>query len=118
MKIISWNVNGLEACRNKGFLKFIKAAKPDIVCCQETKVSKQFQIKTPGYTQVWNRGDRPGYSGTLVLTIREPLSYSLGLGIEKFDAEGRLITLEFEDYYVLNVYAPSIHENNGPNGPD
>lgn len=118
MKIISWNVNGLEACRNKGFLKFIKAAKPDIVCCQETKVSKQFQIKTPGYTQVWNRGDRPGYSGTLVLTIREPLSYSLGLGIEKFDAEGRLITLEFEDYYVLNVYAPSIHENNGPNRPD
>lgn len=118
MKIISWNVNGLEACRNKGFLKFIKATKPDIVCCQETKVSEQFRIKILGYTQIWNRGIRPGYSGTLILTIREPLSYSLGLGIEKFDVEGRLITLEFDDYYILNVYAPSIHENNSPERPD
>ena len=118
MKIASWNVNGLEACRGKGFLKFIKETRPDIVCCQETKVSQKFQIKTPGYTQIWNHGIRPGYSGTLVLTMREPLSHSLGFGIEKFDVEGRLITLEFEEYYVLNIYAPSIHENNGSDRPD
>lgn len=118
MKIVSWNVNGLESCRGKGFLKFIKETKPDIVCCQETKVSSKFQITIPGYTQIWNHGIRPGYSGTLVLTIREPLLYSFGFGIEKFDIEGRLITLEFEEYYVLNIYAPSIHENNGSDRPD
>lgn len=118
MKIASWNVNGLDACRRKGFLKYIKETGPDIVCCQETKVSEQFKIKTPGYTQIWNRGNRPGYSGTLVLTIREPLSYTLGFGIEKFDVEGRLITLEFDEYFVLNVYAPSIHENNSADRPD
>ena len=118
MRIVSWNVNGLEACRGKGFLKFIKETRPDIVCCQETKVKPKFQIKTPGYIQIWNQGIRPGYSGTLVLTMREPLSYSLGFGIEKFDIEGRLITLEFEEYYVLNVYVPSIHENNGSDRPD
>lgn len=118
MKIVSWNVNGLEACRKKGFLKFLKATTPDIVCCQETKVNPKFQIKTPGYKQIWNHGKQPGYSGTLVLTIREPLSYSFGFGIEKFDAEGRLITLEFEEYYILNVYTPSIHENNSADRPD
>ena len=68
--------------------------------------------------RIWNHGIRPGYSGTLVLTMREPLSHSLGFGIEKFDIEGRLITLEFEEYYVLNIYAPSIHENNGSDRPD
>ncbi len=118
MKIVSWNVNGLEACHRKGFLKFLKATAPDIVCCQETKVNPKFQIKTPGYTQIWNHGNRPGYSGTLVLTLREPLSYSLGLGQEQFDIEGRLITLEFEEYYVLNVYVPSIHENNSADRPN
>ena len=118
MKIVSWNVNGLEACRGKGFLKFIKETKPDIVCCQETKVSSKFQITIPGYTQIWNHGIRPGYSGTLVLTMREPLSHSLGFGIEKFDIEGRLITLDFEVYYGLKIYAPIIHENNGSDRPD
>ena len=80
-------------------------------------VSWNFKIKTPGYIQIWNHGTRAGYSGTLVLTVREPMSYSLGMGIEKFDAEGRLITLEFEEYYVINVYVPSVHENNGASRP-
>lgn len=100
------------------FLKFIKASKPDVVCCQETKVNADFRLATPGYTQIWNHGKRPGYAGTLVLTMGDPLSYTLGMGIEKFDAEGRLITVEYEDYYILNVYAPSIHENNTPGRPD
>ncbi len=118
MKIVSWNVNGLKACHKKGFLKFLKATLPDIMCCQETKVNPEFQIKTPGYIQIWNHSNQPGYSGTLVLTLRKPLSYSFGFGIEKFDVEGRLITLEFEEYYILNIYTPSIHENNSAGRPD
>jgi len=88
------------------------------MCLQETKVSRKFKMKTPGYHQIWNYGNRPGYSGTLILTIRKPISQTLGMGIDKFDAEGRLITVEYEDFYILNVYVPSIHENNSPCRPD
>jgi len=97
MKIVSWNVNGIVACRRKGFLKFLNDAKPDILCCQEIKT--QVPLNTPGYLQCWNTAKQKGYSGTLVLTRREPLSCSYKLGIEELDNEGRLITLEYPDFY-------------------
>lgn len=112
MKIVSWNVNGIVACRRKGFLKFLADTKPDIVFCQEIKT--QCPLATPGYTQYWNPAERPGYSGTLSLTKHEPLSVTFGLGVEKFDVEGRLITLEYKDFYVVNIYAPSLNPHSAP----
>lgn len=116
MKIVSWNVNGIAACRRKGFLKFLADAKPDMMCCQETKT--QCALSTPGYIQIWNKAERPGYSGTLILTRRPPLSVSLGMGIEQFDSEGRLITLEYKDFYLVNVYVPSLNPHSAPGRPD
>lgn len=116
MKIVSWNVNGIEACRRKGFLKFLADAKPDIVCCQEIKT--QCSLATPGYMQYWNPAERPGYSGTLTLTKREPIFATFGMGVEQFDAEGRLITLEYKDYYLINVYAPSLNPHSAPDRSD
>jgi len=116
MKIVSWNVNGIAACRRKGFLKFLADVKPDIMCCQEVKT--KCSLKTPEYLQYWNNAERAGYSGTLVLTRREPLSCTYGMGIEEFDVEGRLITLEFKDYFVINVYAPSLNPHSAPDRPD
>ena len=116
MKIVSWNVNGIVACRRKGFLRFLTDTKPDIMCCQEIKT--QCPLNTPGYQQFWNKAKQPGYSGTLVLTKQMPLSWSTGFGIEKFDIEGRVITLEYRDYYVVNVYVPSIHPHNSAPRPD
>ena len=101
MKIVSWNVNGIVACRRKGFLRFLADTKPDILCCQEIKT--QCPLNTPGYQQFWNKAKQPGYSGTLVLAKQMPLSWSTGFGIEKFDIEGRVITLEYRDFYVVNV---------------
>ena len=92
MKIISWNVNGIIACRRKGFLRFLADTKPDVVCCQEVKT--KCALNTPGYQQFWNPALRSGYSGTLILAKQEPLSWSTGFGNSKFDEEGRLITLE------------------------
>lgn len=112
LKIVSWNVNGIVACRRKGFLKFLADTKPDIVCCQEIKT--QCPLATPGYTQYWNPAERPGYSGTLALTKHEPLSVTFGLGVEKFDVEGRLITLEYKDFYVVNIYTPSLNPHSAP----
>lgn len=116
MKIVSWNVNGIIACRRKGFLRFLANANPDIVCCQEIKI--QCALNTPGYHQFWNPAKRPGYSGTLVLSKRLPLSWTVGMDCEEFDAEGRLITLEYQDFYVVNVYVPSVHPHNAPDRPD
>lgn len=116
MKIVSWNVNGIVACRRKGFLRFLSDTKPDIVCCQEIKT--QCPLNTPGYEQFWNPSQEPGKSGTLILAKQPPLSWTIGFGIDKFDCEGRLITLEYKDYYIVNVYVPSIHPHNAPDRPD
>lgn len=118
MKIASWNVNGIKACLRKGFLKFLSDVKPDIICCQEVKDKGNCALNTPGYFQFWNRGERPGYAGTLTLARKEPLSYTCGMGIEKFDNEGRMITLEYKDFYVVNVYVPSVHPHMHPDRPD
>ncbi len=116
MKIVSWNVNGLARCRRNGFLKFLSDTNPDVLCCQEIK--GQCSLKTPEYLQFWNPAKHSNYSGTLVLTKRQPISFQYGLGIEKFDDEGRLIALEYKDYYIVNIYAPSTHPHNAPDRPD
>ena len=116
MKIVSWNVNGIVACRRKGFLRFLSDVRPDIMCCQEIKT--QCPLNTPGYEQFWNHSQERGKSGTLVLARQPPLSWSTGFGIDRFDCEGRLITLEYKDYYIVNVYVPSIHPHNAPDRPD
>lgn len=108
MKLISWNVNGLRACITKGFFDFFAAEDADIFCLGETKMQPgQAQVDTPGYHQYWNSAQRKGYSGTAVFCKKEPLSVSYGLGIEEHDQEGRVITLEFEDFYLVNVYTPN-----------
>lgn len=116
MKICSWNVNGLARCRRNGFLKFLKDAKPDILCCQEIK--GQCDLRTPGYLQFWNPAKRANYSGTMILTRRQPISFSYGTGIDKFDEEGRIITLEFKDYFVVNIYAPNLNPHSTPDRYD
>lgn len=108
MKLISWNVNGIRACINKGFLDFFKEADADIFCIQESKVSEnQVKLELEGYYQYWNYANRRGYSGTAVFTKKEPLSVTNGIGIEEHDKEGRVITLEFEDFYFVTVYTPN-----------
>ena len=108
MKFISWNVNGIRACVQKGFMDFFREADADIFCIQETKMQEgQLALETPGYYQYWNYAQKKGYSGTAIFTKKEPLSVSYGLGIEEHDKEGRVITLEFEDYYFITVYTPN-----------
>ena len=108
MKAISWNVNGLRACVQKGFLDFFRESDADIFCIQESKMQEgQLELDTPGYHQYWNYAQKKGYAGTAVFTRTEPLSVSYGMGIEEHDQEGRLITLEFEDYYFCTVYTPN-----------
>lgn len=107
MKIVSWNVNGIAACRRSGLLKFLADVKPDIACFQEVKT--RCDLSVPGYMQYWNNAERPGYAGTLVLARREPLSVRFGMGIPELDTEGRLITLEYKDFYTVNVYVPSLN---------
>lgn len=108
MKLISWNVNGLRACITKGFFDFFEQEGADIFCLGETKMQPgQAQIETPGYHQYWNSAQKKGYSGTAVFTKEEPLSVSYGLGIECHDQEGRVITLEFPQFYLVNVYTPN-----------
>lgn len=107
-KMISWNVNGLRACVGKGFLDFFKEADADIFCVQETKLQEgQIDLDLPGYYQYWNYAERKGYSGTAIFTKEEPLSVTYGIGIEEHDHEGRVITLEFADYYFITVYTPN-----------
>lgn len=108
MKFISWNVNGLRACVGKGFLDFFKEADADIFCLQETKLQEgQIDLELPGYHQYWNYAEKKGYSGTAIFTKAEPLSVAYGIGIEKHDHEGRVITLEYPDFYFITVYTPN-----------
>lgn len=111
MKLISWNVNGLRACVGKGFLDFAGEADADIFCVQETKLQQgQLSLELPGYHQYWNYAEKKGYSGTAIFTKKEPLSVSYGMGIEEHDHEGRVITLEYEDFYMVTVYTPNSKE--------
>ncbi|MBR2950750.1 MAG: exodeoxyribonuclease III [Lachnospiraceae bacterium] len=108
MKLISWNVNGLRACVTKGFMDFFNEMDADIFCVQETKLQPgQIQMDLPGYHQYWNSAVKKGYSGTAIFTRQEPLSVAYGIGVEEHDQEGRVITLEFEDFYVVTVYTPN-----------
>lgn len=108
MKLISWNVNGLRACVQKGFMEFFNEADADIFCIQESKLQEgQITLEMPGYYQYWNYAKKKGYSGTAVFTKQEPISVSYGIGIEEHDQEGRVITLEFESFYFVTVYTPN-----------
>ncbi len=108
MKLISWNVNGLRACVQKGFLDFFREADADIFCIQESKLQEgQIALDTEGYYQYWNYAKKKGYSGTAVFTKKEPISAAYGIGIEEHDQEGRVITLEFETFYLVTVYTPN-----------
>jgi exodeoxyribonuclease-3 len=108
MKLISWNVNGLRASMNKGFNDFFSASGADIFCVQETKMQpEQANFSFDGYTAYWNSAVKKGYSGTAVFTRIPPLSVSLDLGPEEHSGEGRVITMEFETFYLVNVYAPN-----------
>ena len=108
MKLISWNVNGIRACITKGFEDRFKELDADIFCLQETKCQQgQVELELPGYHQYWNYANRRGYSGTAVFTKKEPLSVVNGIGIEEHDKEGRVITLEFEEFYFVTVYTPN-----------
>lgn len=108
MKFVSWNVNGLRACVTKGFLDFFNEVDADIFCVQETKLQEgQIDLELSDYHQYWNYADKKGYSGTAVFTKKEPLQVMYGMGIDEHDHEGRLITLEFEDFYFINAYVPN-----------
>lgn len=108
MKLISWNVNGLRACVEKGFTDIFKELDADIFCVQETKMQEgQLKLELPGYYQYFNYAEKKGYSGTAVFCKKEPLKVRNGMGIEEHDKEGRVITLEFEDFYFVTVYTPN-----------
>jgi len=108
MKLVSWNVNGIRACVQKGFIDFFQTTQADIFCLQETKLqANQIELDLVGYHQYWNYAEKKGYSGTAVFTKIEPLSVAYGLGIEEHDKEGRVITLEFDKFYFITVYVPN-----------
>ncbi len=108
MKMISWNVNGLRACMNKGFNQFFEETEADIFCLQETKLQEgQIDFKPDGYFCYWNYAKKKGYSGTAVFTKKKPLKVTYGMGLEEHDDEGRLITLEFDSFYFATVYVPN-----------
>lgn len=111
-KLISWNVNGLRACIRKNcFYEFVEAEKPDALCLQETKLQEgQVEVDLPGYRQYWNYAEKKGYSGTAVFVRDEPESVTYGLGIEEHDHEGRVITLEYPEYYLITEYVPNSKE--------
>lgn len=111
VKLISWNVNGLRAVVGKGFIDIFNELDADIFCLQETKLQAgQIELDLPGYEQYWNYAERKGYSGTAVFTRIKPLSVTYGMGIEAHDTEGRMITLEYETFYLVNVYTPNSKE--------
>ena len=113
MKLISWNVNGIRACLKKGLTDFVAEQKPDFLCLQETK-ARQEQVELPAvfnaYRAYWNSAQKPGYSGTVIFTQQEPLKVILGIDQEKHDQEGRVVTLEFEAFYLVNVYTPNAQD--------
>lgn len=112
MKMISWNVNGLRACMNKGFNQFFEETDADIFCLQETKLQEgQIDFKPDGYFCYWNYAKKKGYSGTAVFTKKKPLKVTYGMGLEEHDDEGRLITLEFDSFYFATVYVPNSKES-------
>jgi exodeoxyribonuclease-3 len=107
-KFISWNVNGLRACVQKGFMDYFKEADADFFCIQESKLQEgQIELDMPGYEQFWNYAEKKGYSGTAIFTKEKPMSVSYGIGIEEHDHEGRVITLEYPEYYVITCYTPN-----------
>jgi len=108
MKLISWNVNGIRACVTKGFLEYFNEMDADIFCIQESKLQEgQINLELEGYYQYWNYAEKKGYSGTAIFTKEKPLNVTYGLGIEEHDKEGRVITLEFENFYMITVYTPN-----------
>ena len=108
MKLISWNVNGLRACMTKGFADFMKAEDPDIICIQETKMQReQADFSFEGYHEYWNSAEKKGYSGTAIFTKTEPISVTYDIGIPEHGTEGRVITAEYEDFYLVCVYTPT-----------
>lgn len=108
MKFISWNVNGLRACVQKGFLDFFNSIDADFFCIQESKLQAgQIDLDLPGYHQYWNYAEKKGYSGTAIFAKNEPLSASYGIGIEEHDREGRVITLEYDNFYLVTCYTPN-----------
>ena len=111
MRLVTWNVNGLRACLGKGFLDFFRAADADVLCLQETKLQPdQIQLELPGYALYWNSAEKKGYSGTAVFTRVPPLSVACGIGVEEHDHEGRVITAEFADFYLVCCYTPNAQE--------
>ncbi len=108
MKLISWNVNGIRACLNKGFAGSFKQLDADIFCLQETKCQpEQVDLEFEGYTSYWNSAEKKGYSGTAIFTKQKPVNVTYGIGIEEHDKEGRVITLEFEKFYMVDIYTPN-----------
>ena len=108
MKLISWNVNGIRACIQKSFIDIFNELDADIFCIQESKLSEgQLELDIPGYYQYWNYAKKKGYSGTAVFVKKEPVNVTYGLGIEEHDNEGRVITLEYEEFYLVTVYTPN-----------
>ncbi len=108
LKFISWNVNGIRACVTKGFLDYFNEADADFFCLQETKLQAgQIDLDLPGYHQYWNYAEKKGYSGTAIFAKKEPLNASYGIGVEEHDHEGRVITLEYEDFYLVTCYTPN-----------
>ncbi len=108
MKLISWNVNGIRACVNKGFKEFFEKINADIFCIQETKCQpEQIELKFDGYYAYWNSAEKKGYSGTAIFTKQKPICVTYGIGIDEHDKEGRVITLEFKDFYMVNIYTPN-----------
>ena len=111
MKFISWNVNGLRACVQKGFEDFFKEADADFFCIQESKLQEgQIDLDLPGYHQYWNYAEKKGYSGTAIFAKQEPMNVILGVGVPELDTEGRLITLEYPDFYMITCYTPNAQE--------
>lgn len=109
MKVVSWNVAGFRACLKKGFEEFFNKEQPDVICIQEAKLlEKELEFKPSGYDYYLYSADKKGYSGTLVYTKVKPLSVKFGINVEEYDLEGRIITLEFEDYYIINAYVPNV----------
>ena len=111
MKFVSWNVNGLRACLKKGFAESVLGLDADFICLQETKMERgQAEVKLPGYHEFWNSAEKKGYSGTAVFARQEPLSVSYGMDLDRHDHEGRLITLEYPDLWLVNCYTPNAQE--------
>ena len=111
MKFVSWNVNGLRTCVTKGFLDIFKDFDADFFCLQETKLQEgQIELDLPGYNQYWNYAEKKGYSGTAIFTKHAPLSIQYGIGVEELDTEGRLITLEYADFFLVTCYTPNAQQ--------